>query len=408
MKSMINWQKMPPVFDALSHDNYRLFWFGQLISLVGIWMMMMATSWLVYEITGSKFLLGIINTISGLPSLFINPIGGVFADRMNKRNLLLFTQISSAILSFAIGLLVSLHIIAFWNLALLVFIFGLLTAIDSPVRQAFVVELIERRSLGNAIALNSLAFNSARIIGPAIAGYLIGLVGVESCYYLNAISFVGVIGSLLFIKGDFSPKAKGDFSVSKDFKEGLKYLFDNKKVLASLILVAITSIFIMPYAILMPVFAKDILMKGPEGMGLLMASSGIGALLGSLLLAQFSGSIDYKRVIVFSTFLMSSSMIVFSLSTVFSLSCLALLMGGWGIVSQAASVNIVIQQEVPNKLRGRIMGFYTMSFMGFMPIGAFQAGIMSHFIGAPLTLCIGAVISAVPALILILVYGKKY
>jgi MFS family permease len=403
----IDWQKMPPVFEALGQDNFRYFFFGQLVSLTGLWMMMMATSWLIYDMTGSRFLLGMVNTVSGLPALILNPVGGIFADRMDKKMLLLFTQVASSAISFLIGFLISVHMIGVENLTILVFVFGLVSAIDSPTRQAFVIELVEKRTMGNAIALNSLGFNSARIIGPAVAGYLIGMIGVESCYFINAVSFIAVIISLLMIKGDFGPKNMDGHSIRKDFMDGLEYLFRNKRVLASLVVVAFTSIFIMPYAILMPVFVKDIFHRGPEGMGILMAFSGLGALIGALGLAQFSRTIDYKKFILFSSFIMTLASFVFSYSTSFSLAGLMLIFMGWGIVSQAASVNTVIQQEVPNKLRGRIMGFYAMSFMGFMPVGAFQAGIVSHFYGAQFTLAAGAVLSLLPTLLLLLRFAGK-
>jgi MFS family permease len=401
-----HWDRLPYAFDSLKYRNYRMFWSGQLISLIGLWMQTLAQGWLVYELTASKFLLGLINAIAGLPVLLLTPAGGIIADHVNKKKLLLFTQVMFSILSFLIGLLISLKWINFENLAFLVFFIGVINAIDSPTRQAFVVELVNKRVLGNAIALNSLAFNSARILGPALAGYIIGITGVEACFYFNAITFFAVIWGLLLVRGDFGAKAEMGSTVRQAFFDGLSYIFKDEKVLFSLILVAFSSLFAMPYAVLMPVFAKDILKVGAQGLGILMAFSGLGALIAAFVLAQFSKKIDLKKLILASTFVMSAALILFSFSLNFYLSCLMLALLGWGIVSQSASVNTFIQHEVPNELRGRIMGFYTLCFMGFMPIGAFQAGITSHFFGAPIALAIGGVACLIPAAFMVFYFDK--
>ncbi|MFA5104682.1 MAG: MFS transporter [Candidatus Margulisiibacteriota bacterium] len=390
------WQKIPKAFEALKYPNYRNFWFNEGVSNIGLWIQMIAQGWLVYDMTGSKFLLGLINTIAGLPLLFFSPIGGIIADHQNKKNLLIATQIVFAALSFLIGALIFTGGINFNILAVIVFLIGIATAIDSPARQAFVAELVAPRSLGNAIALNSLAFNTTRIIGPAIAGYIIGFVSIESCYFINATTFTGVIMALFFLKGDFNPKTKSIVSARSAFAEGLKYILKNKKVLFSLVLVAFTSIFIMPYTILMPVFARDIFHSGAQGLGTLMAFSGLGALTGAFMLAQFSGRIDLIRLIFASTFLIAASLLVFASSSVLYISMAALAVLGWGIVSQAASVNTYIQNEVPNNLRGRIVSFYVLSFMGLMPLGSFISGLAAQHFGAPAALASGALISLIP------------
>ncbi len=401
------WDKLPSTFEALKYSNFRFFWFGQAFSLVGIWMMMIAQGWLIYEITGSKFLLGLINAISGLPILLLTPFGGYIADHMNKKKLLILTQILAAGLSFLIGVLISLNSITFLNLSIIVFFLGIVNAVDSPARQAFVVDLVDKRSLGNAIAVNSLSFNAARVIGPALAGYLIGAINIQSCYYINSLSFVAVIIGLLLIKGDFSAKAIKTESIAKGMINGIKYINADRQILFSLILVTFTSIFIMPYAVLMPVFAKDILHVGAKGMGFLMSTSGIGALLGALYLAQYGDKMDLRKFILESTFIMSIAIALFSFSTSFYLSSFFLIFSGWGIVSQAAAVNTLIQKKVPNELRGRIISFYVMAFLGFMPVGAFIAGIGSHFIGAQLTLFFGSIISVIPAILAITVFKER-
>lgn len=399
--------RIPQVFAALVHRDFRIFWTWQSISLVGIWMQMMAQNWLVYDLFSSKFLLGLVNTFAGLPLLLLSPLGGIVADHMDKRKLLVFTQVMFALLSFLVGAMVSSGFVPFWAIALVATASGVVNSLDTPVRQAFVVELADKRSLGNAIALNSLAFNVARIIGPALAGYLIGAVGIEFCFYLNALSFIPVLAGMFWLTGDFRAKARMTSSVAESLKDGARYVLDNRKVLYLLILIAISSVFVMPYAVLMPVFAKDILNVGAQGLGTLMAFSGAGALVGALTLAQYNTKIDYRKFILASTITMSAALLAFSFSNIFAVSCALLAVMGWGIVSQAASVNTLIQQEVPNELRGRVMSFYSMSFMGFMPVGAFQAGIISHFIGAPGALAIGAVLAAVPAVFMIFFYKKE-
>lgn len=383
-------------FRALRFRNYRVFWIGQFVSLIGLWMMTIAQGWLAYDITSSKFLLGLVNFIAGVPVLLLSPLGGFMADHMDRRKLLLITQVVFAAASFIIGLLISTGQINYINLCLLALVIGLANAVDSPVRQAFVVNLVERDHFSNAIALNSLSFNSARVIGPALAGYFIGAFGVELCFYLNAVSFIAVISSLVMIKGIFKAKAAHRTGFGRAFMDSIHYVLGDKKVMLSLILIAFTSVFIMPYAVLMPVFAKDILGAGAQGLGVLMSFSGLGALIGAFYLAQF-GRGEFTRTVIVSTIMMSLSAALFAFSRNYLLSCGALLVLGFSIVTQAISINTFLQYVVTDELRGRIMGFYTMFFLGLMPIGAFQAGLLAHFIGAPLTLFAGAAVSSLPA-----------
>jgi MFS family permease len=397
--------KFPAAFASLEHGNFRLFWTVQLISLIGIWMQITAQGWLVYELTASKFLLGVINAVGGLPLLFLSPFGGLIADRFNRKKLLVFTQIAFSAGAFLIGVLISTKVINFKLLAVIAFFGGIMNAIDSPARMAFIVELIELKSLGNAIALNSIGFNVARVIGPALAGYLVGAIGIEVCFYFNSLAFIPAIFGTYILKGDFSAKiAKGN-SFKEALLDGARYVRGNKKVFYSLLLVATSSTFVMPFAVLMPVYAKDILKAGPQGLGALMAFSGFGALIGAFVLAQFSQRIDFVKFIYYSTILLAVSLLLFAFSTHFAWSCFFLALLGMGIVMQVASINTFIQGVVPNELRGRIMSFYTLCFMGFMPIGAFQAGVVAHFIGAPLSLALGAVVLLVP--IFVMLFRKR-
>lgn len=395
------------IFSSLKEKNFAIFWSGQGISFIGSWMQMMAQSWLIYDLFSSKILLGVFNGVSGLPLLLLTPIGGLFADRFNRKKLLFTVQIIFAVLYFLFGLMVSLKFTSFSLLVFIGFLTGLFNAIDIPARQAIVVNLVEKKYLGNAIALNSLGINIARILGPALAGYLIGTIGVTSCFYINAASFIPAAITLFLLKGDFRSKEANDISIKIALLKGAQYIQDNKKVLFSLILIAFSSTFVMPFVILMPVFAKDVLNAGPQGLGILMAFSGMGALIGAATLAQLSRKIDYEKFVIINIFVVSFSLILFSFSTIFAFSCLTLAFLGWGIVSLAASISTIIQREVPNELQGRVMSYYSMAFMGFMPIGAFQAGILSHFVGAEMTLTIGGVVCLIPALLMAIGYRKN-
>lgn len=397
--------KFPVALASLEHPNFRTFWTVQLISLIGIWMQITAQGWLVYDLTSSKFLLGLINAVGGFPILLLSPFGGLIADRFNRKKLLVSTQIAFSAGAFLVGILISMELISFRSLVVIAFLGGIVNAIDSPARMAFIVELIDLRSLGNAIALNSLGFNMARVIGPALAGYLVGAIGMEVCFYLNAVAFIPAILGTYLLRGDYSAKVSTRNSVKEALLDGGRYVRANKKVFYSLLLVATSSTFVMPFAVLMPVYARDILKAGPQGLGTLMAFSGFGAFIGACLLAQFGQKIDYIKFIYYSTILLAGSLLFFAFSTSFAWSCLFLALLGLGIVLQVASINTYIQSVVPNELRGRIMSFYTLCFMGFMPIGAFQAGLVAHFIGAPLSLALGAVILLVP--IFVMLFRKK-
>ena len=392
--------KFPLAFASFEHSNFRLFWIVQLVSLIGIWMQITAQGWLVYDLTASKFLLGVFNSVGGLPLLLLSPFGGLIADRFNRKKLLVFTQIALSAGSFLIGGLISSKMITFQILVIIAFLGGIVNAIDSPTRMAFIVELIDIKSLGNAIALNSIGFNTARVIGPAMAGYIVGMIGLDICFYLNALAFIPAIVGTSILKGDFSARGALENSVKEAILEGGRYVRANKNVFYSLLLVATSSTFVMPFAILMPVYAKDILKVGAQGLGTLMAFTGFGSLIGAYLLAQFSHRIDFVRLIYYSTILLAVSLFLFAFSTHFTRSCFLLALLGMGIVIQVASINTFIQRTVPDALRGRIMSFYTLCFMGFMPIGAFQAGFVSHFIGAPLSLASGAVVLLVPIIVL--------
>lgn len=393
---------MMKIFSSLRYRNFRLFWFGQMISLCGTWMQSVAQSWLVLELTNSAFLLGMVNAIAGLPILLFSLIGGVVADHLNKRNLIVLTQNLSMILAFALGVLASLHLVKFWHIGLIAGLLGIVNAFDSPARQAFVIEMVSKEDLDNAIALNSLIFSAARIIGPVIAGFLVGTLGVNSCFYVNGFSFMAVIISLFSMRGDFSPKNSLEGSVTKKLLDGAKYVWTEKKIRRLTILAATSSIFGISCLVLMPIFARNILNAGAKSLGILIASIGLGAILASVTLTLFSYSPKNKRSIFIGGLVLAIMLIVFSFSRSLPLSVIALTGVGWGLITQTAMINSLLQTSTPDYLRGRIMGFYTLVFLGMMPIGSFQAGLIAHWLGAQVSVRLGGLI----CLIIVLVFSR--
>jgi len=345
-----------------------------------------AQGWLVLELTNSAFLLGIINAISAMPIMLFSLLGGVAADRLNKKNILLTTQTFSMALAFCLGVLISLKLAAFWNIAIVAALLGLVNAFDVPARQSFVVEMVGKGDLNNAIALNSLLFNAARIIGPVIAGFLAGWFGIASCFYVNAVSFFAVIVALIFIKGNFAPKDLSQRSIAEGLMGGARYVLSHKNIRSLVIITAISSIFGMASVVLMPIFARDILKVGVKGLGFLMAAVGLGAIMGALTLAKYSNYKEKQIFVKSGTIILAVSLILFSVSTSYYVSLLLLLGAGWGIITQAATINTLLQLETPDNLRGRVMSFFTLMFLGMTPVGSFISGLFAHWFGAPVTL----------------------
>jgi MFS family permease len=290
------------------------------------------------------------------------------------------------VLAFCLGGLISLRVAQFWNIAIVVALLGLVNAFDVPARQSFIIELVGRQDLNNAIALNSFLFNAARIIGPVIAGFLAASLGIGSCFYINGISFSAVIVALVFIKGNFAPKDLSRATIVKQLLDGAQYVWRHKNIRSLTAITAIASIFGMANVVLMPIFARDILMVGIKGLGFLMASVGLGAILGALALASAGRHNWQKGFIKSGTVILSLSLILFSVSKDYHMSLLLLIAAGWGIITQSVSVNILLQLNTSDQLRGRVMSFYALMFLGMMPLGSFQAGILAHWFGAPIAL----------------------
>jgi len=385
-------------FTALQHRDFRLFWFGQIISLSGTWMQSVAQGWLVYSLTKSPFYLGLVAASGSLPILLFTLAGGIAADRFRKRNLLLLTQALSILPAFLLGILTDINMITVWQVALLAAVLGTVNAFDIPARQSFLIELVGRDSLTSAIALNSAAFHGARMIGPVVAGITIASLGLPACFYLNALSFVAVIIALskMSTQGEIRESSNGLF---KDFIEGIRFVKSRYGISRIILLIAVFSLIGLPFITLLPVFAGEVLNAGAKGFGFLVGATGAGALAAALLLA-FRGDIcDKGRFISIAALSASVSLLVFSLSKNIFISIPFLLIVGWGLVSFLATANSYIQLSAPDNLRGRVMSVFTLVFLGTAPIGNSLVGAMADYIGTPYTVSISAVICIIASLL---------
>jgi MFS family permease len=376
---------------AMQYRNYRLFFVGQLISLVGTWMQMVAQSWLVYRLTGSSFLLGSVGFASQIPVFLLAFIGGSVADRYNRHKIVIGTQIASMALAFVLAFLTLTNAIQVWHIFILAALLGVVNAFDMPVRQAFTVELVGKEDLMNAIALNSSLFNGARVLGPAVAGILIAGIGDGWCFFCNGVSYIAVIVGLLMMKMKPRIEQSQPKSSVNNVLEGFRYVRRTRSIRALLILLAIVSIVGMPYSVFMPIFADKILNGGAKGLGILLGATGLGALAGSLALAAKKGAQGLGKITAYSCAGFAVSLILFSISRVFWLSFFFLIPVGFCFMVTLASTNTLMQITVPDHLRGRVMSLHVMMFMGMAPFGSLIAGAVAEKIGAPLTIAMGAI-----------------
>ncbi|MGD0790601.1 MAG: MFS transporter [Terriglobales bacterium] len=375
---------------ALRHRNFQLFFSGQLISLTGTWMQSVAQAWLVYSMTKSALLLGSVGFASQIPVFLIAPFGGIAADRTNRQRLVIATQTSSMILAGILAWLTLSGRVHVWHIFVLAAMLGVVNAFDIPGRQAFLVDMVGKEDLMNAIALNSSMFNGARVIGPAIAGILVARIGEGWCFAANAISYIAVITGLVLMSVQCAPRAS-KHSPIEDIIEGFRWVNQTRVIRALLLLIGLVSLVAMPYTVLMPVFADRILHGGARGLGILMGATGVGALFGALTLAAKTGIKGLGRWVTISCASLGISLFLFSFSTSFWLSAALLLPAGYSMMLQMACSNTLIQTMVPDQLRGRVMSVYSMMFMGMAPFGAFFGGALAHRIGAPITVAIGGV-----------------
>jgi MFS family permease len=388
------------IFRSLQYRNYRLFFCGQSISLIGTWIQRLAMPWLVYDLTHSVILLGIVGFAGQIPTFLLASFAGVLTDRWNRYHILIATQILSMVQAIALALLCYSGAIEVWEILALSVFLGCINAFDTPARQSFVVEMVEKKEdLGNAIALNSSMVNGARLLGPSIAGVLIATTGEATCFLINGLSYLVVITSLLsmrLVKRKIEVREKHVF---KEMKEGFAYTFGFLPIKSVILLLALVSLMGMPYTVLMPVFAKEIFHGGPHTFGFLMGATGLGALTGAFYLASRRSAMGLERLIPISATVFGLALIAFAFSKIFFLSLGILIVVGLGMMMQMASSNTLLQTVVEDDKRGRVMSFYTMAFMGMTPFGSLLSGFLAKQLGAPVTVAIGGICCITGALI---------
>jgi len=372
---------------ALRYRNYRLFFVGQGVSLIGTWMQIVTVSWLVYRLTGSPLLLGIVGFSSQIPTFILAPLAGVLADRFNRKRILIITQILSLLQALTLAFLSLFGIIRIWQVITLSIILGLINSFDIPTRQAFVADMIEKREdLGNAIALNSSLFNIARFIGPSLAGVIIATAGEGICFLLNGLSFMAVILALLAMRIKLPKALNQTAPIFREIKEGFRYVFGFVLIRYILLLLALVSLTGMSYAVLMPIVAREILKGGAHTYGFLMGATGLGALIGALYLASQKNACGMERIVLTATVTFGTALIAFSFSRVLWLSILLMMAVGFGMMVQMAASNTILQNITDDNKRGRVMSFFAMSFMGMAPFGSLLGGALANKIGAPYTI----------------------
>jgi len=388
-------------FSALRHRNFRLFWIGQCISLIGTWMQNIGQAWLVLQLTQSAFKLSMVSSIQFLPMMIFALFAGTLVDKFPRRRILLFTQTSLMILAVILACLTYFQVVQYWHLLLLALLLGIVNTIDMPTRQSFFVEMVGKEDLMNAIALNSSIFNLARIVGPAVAGFLISLVGIAMCFYINALSFLAVIVGLWLMDTPVKVVPQGGTgSIRKifaDIGEGLSYIGKNEIILQPLLLLAVISTFVMNFNVLIPVFAKQDLGQNAAGFGLLMTFMGIGSFLAAIHLAARSKKGPKISFLISGAVGMSLSMILLGFEHNFAIACATLLIMGFCAITFTASVNSTIQMHTEDHMRGRVMSVFSLVFGGMVPIGSFYAGNMMELFGAQGCMKISGVIGVLAA-----------
>jgi MFS family permease len=390
---------LPATLRALRYRNFQLFFGGQMISLIGTWMQNVAQAWLVYRLTGSSILLGLVSFSGQIPVFLMSPVGGIVADRLPRRRVVIATQTASMVLAMALAVLTLTGIVQVWHIFVLSALLGMVNAFDIPARQSFFVEMVGREDLINAIALNSSMFNASRVIGPAVAGILVAGIGEGWCFFANAASYVAVIGGLLLMSVNAHKPARNGSSPLKDAIEGFRFVITHPPVHHLMILLGVVSLTGMPFAVLMPIFADQILHGGARGLGILMGASGVGALAGALLLASRQTVAGLGRWVAISAAAFGVSLMALAISRAFWLSCVLLLPVGFTMMVEMGSSNTLIQSMSPDHLRGRVMSVYSMMFMGMAPVGAVLSGVTAERWGAPATVAGGGIVCMVAGVV---------
>jgi MFS family permease len=380
------------VFRALRHQNFRLFFGGQTISLMGTWITRVATSWLVYRLTGSVLLLGVVGFCSQIPTLILAPFAGVMVDRLNRHKILVITQVLSMLQSFALAALSFAGIITVRDILLLQAAQGIINAFDTPARQAFVVEMVDDRAdLPNAIALNSSMVNLSRVIGPSIGGVIIAAVGEAWCFLLDGVSYLAVIASLVAMRVALETTPRSTAPLRDELRAGFRYVTEFAPIRNALLLLALVSTMGMPYTVLMPAIARNVLHGDSHTLGFLMTASGLGALAGALYLASRRTVVGLGGVIAIASVAFGAGLVLFSFSRNLALSLAVLPIAGGGMMVTLASTNTIIQTLVEERLRGRVMSFYAMAFLGSAPLGSLISGLLADRVGPTATIFLGGV-----------------
>jgi MFS family permease len=387
---------LPATLRALKYRNFQLFFGGQLISLVGTWMQIVAQSWLVYRLTRSSVLLGLVNFAGQIPILVFSVLGGIAADRFSRRHVVIVTQTASMLLAFVLAVLTLTERVHIWHVFVLSALLGVVNAFDVPARQAFIMDMVGREDLINAIALNSAMFNASRVVGPAMAGILVATIGEGWCFFANGVSYIAVIAGLLLMNVVRHERV-GGASPLEDVVEGMRFVWSHAPIHALLIVVGIGSLAGTPFSVLMPIFADKILRGGPQALGWLTGMSGVGALGGALLLATRQHVRGLGRWVVISGVSFSVALMAFGYSRLLWLSTALMLPIGFAMMIQFGAANTLLQSMTPDGLRGRVMSVYSMVFMGMSPIGALIAGAVAERTGAPLAVAAGAAICLLTA-----------
>jgi len=395
------------LFRALRHRNFRLFWCGQLISLIGTWMQSVAQAWLVLELTHSSFKLGMVTALQFLPMLFLSFFTGPFIDYLEKRRIIICTQFSLMALAFILAILDWTGVVQYWHVVILAILLGIVNTIDMPARQSFIIEMVGREDLMNAIALNSSIFNAARAIGPAMAGLLIANAGTASCFFFNGLSFMAVLWCLFLITVKGNPhEERKSYSIIKDIRETIHYIKNTPALLITILLVAVISIFGTNFNVLVPVFTKMELNRDAAAFGFLMSSFGVGALLGAVSLTLLSRYGPHPIFLLGGGICLSTFLILLGFQKSYSLTALLLGCAGCSMVIFFGMANTTIQLNTEHRLRGRVMSIYTLTFAGFSPFGSIFAGSVSNLITAPLTFALGGIICGIVFFIAIVKRSK--
>ena len=394
-------------FRALRHRNYRLFFWGQLVSLIGTWMQQTAMSWFVYQITNSKFLLGLVAAVGSAPMVISSVWGGALADLYPKRSILVSTQAAQMICAFLLAAGVWLGFASTGFIIAIAALNGIAMGFDMPARQAFTVEMSSREDLLNAVSLNSSIVNGARVVGPSVAGLMIGAVGVAMCFFLNGLSFIAVIAGLLMMRLPAFERKIEIASAGEHAREGILYSIKHPRVRTILLLFLAVGIFGWSYAVLMPAFARDVLGRGANGYGILMSASGTGAFVGALLVATFGHLVTPRKIALGGVWLFSVSMVALSLTKNFPFAFVFLFAAGFGMLLFFSTSNTLLQTIVPDEMRGRVMGVWSLVFGAMIPLGSLEAGGVAHFAGTPFALAFGAIICALAALVTLIIIRRR-